>query len=127
MSVLASRRNSQSKTRRCQTLLTQLAVLLETAKGSASMVQLPNAEGFKDSIRFATKHTSVAKKNLVALGEKKNVADGDFDVTSNALAEDTTTMRTLHQDCMEKSEDFEAETKSRGEELLQLPRQRSSS
>jgi len=38
-------------------------------------------------------------------------------VTSKELAEDIKAKAELHQECMTKSEDFEAETKSRGEEL----------
>merc|ERR1711912_212426 len=42
------------------------------------------------------------------------------DVTSKDLAEDEKDLGTLHQDCMKGAEDFEAETKSRGEELHAL-------
>jgi chromosome segregation ATPase len=41
-------------------------------------------------------------------------------VTSSDLAEDEKDLATLHQDCMKGAEDFEAETKSRGEELKAL-------
>ena len=41
-------------------------------------------------------------------------------VATKGLNEDTSTLKTLHQDCLEKSQDFEAETKSRGEELKAL-------
>merc|ERR1711988_1519600 len=45
---------------------------------------------------------------------------GDLSVTSKDLKEDISTLATLHQDCMKGAEDFEAETKSRGEELKAL-------
>merc|ERR1719486_667822 len=48
------------------------------------------------------------------------VAEGDLEVTSKDLAEDTATKSTLHQDCMDGSEEFELATKSRGEELKAL-------
>merc|ERR1719471_739184 len=48
------------------------------------------------------------------------VATGDLDVTSKDLAEDVKSLAELHQDCMTKAQDFEAETKSRGEELAAL-------
>merc|ERR1719471_2574956 len=48
------------------------------------------------------------------------VATGDLDVTSKDLAEDINSLANLHQDCMTKAQDFEAETKSRGEELAAL-------
>jgi len=41
-------------------------------------------------------------------------------MTSNALATDTTGLADVHHECMTKAEDFEAETKSRGEELEAL-------
>merc|ERR1712048_434221 len=47
-------------------------------------------------------------------------AEGDLAVTSKDLKEDIKTLATLHQDCMKGAEDFESETKSRGEELKAL-------
>merc|ERR1711959_91873 len=61
-----------------------------------------------------------AKKNLGASNEAKAAAEGDLSVTSKDLAEDEKALSTLHQDCMTGAEDFEAETKSRGEELHAL-------
>merc|ERR1719183_1963511 len=61
-----------------------------------------------------------AKKSLAASAEAKSNAEGDLAVTSKDLASDTSTLATLHKDCMQGAEDFEAETKSRGEELHAL-------
>merc|ERR1719497_119565 len=61
-----------------------------------------------------------AKKDLGASAEIKSVAEGDLSAASKDLAEDINTLATLHQDCMKAAEDFEAETKSRGEELKAL-------
>merc|ERR1719191_2146582 len=61
-----------------------------------------------------------AKKDLASSEEAKATAEGDLAVTSKSLAEDISTLATLHQDCMKGAEDFEAETKSRGEELKAL-------
>merc|ERR1719161_2095745 len=61
-----------------------------------------------------------AKKDLGTSAEKKAAAEGDLSVTSKDLAEDIETLATLHSDCMKGAEDFEAETKSRGEELKAL-------
>merc|ERR1712032_1126900 len=47
-------------------------------------------------------------------------AQGDLTVTSKALATDTATLDDLHKDCLTKAQDFEAETKSRSEELKAL-------
>merc|ERR550537_1451957 len=75
------------------------------------------AQSLKDSIKFATQDSDAAKKSLAESAEKKSVAEGDLDVTSKDLSEDVKTLGDLHQNCMTKAEDFEAETKSRGEEL----------
>merc|ERR1719498_2132968 len=61
-----------------------------------------------------------AKKDLGTSNEAKASAQGDLSVTSADLSEDTSTLATLHMDCMRGAEDFEAETKSRGEELKAL-------
>merc|ERR1719506_2386119 len=60
------------------------------------------------------------KKGLAESNEAKAAAEGDLKVTSKDLAEDVTALGDLHQDCMTKAQDFEAETTSRGEELKAL-------
>jgi hypothetical protein len=77
-------------------------------------------QSLTDEISFASKDMDAAKKNKAASEEAKAVADGDLSVTTKDLDEDTTTLSTLHQDCMTGAEDFQAETKSRGEELKAL-------
>merc|ERR1719197_1415283 len=61
-----------------------------------------------------------AKKGKAASEEGKATAEGDLAVTTKDLDEDTSTLSTLHQDCMTGAEDFQAETTSRGEELKAL-------
>merc|ERR1719353_1030699 len=78
------------------------------------------AGSLKDEIKYATKDLNQAKKGLAAAAEAQATAEGDLAVTSKDLAEDISTLATLHQDCMKGAEDFEAETKSRGEELHAL-------
>merc|ERR1719478_1574586 len=78
------------------------------------------AQSLKDGIKYGQKDLDQAKKNLGASNEDKATAEGDLSVTSKDLAEDTSTLATLHQDCMNGAEDFQAETKSRGEELKAL-------
>merc|ERR1719460_983353 len=78
------------------------------------------AQSLKDEIKYANADLNKAKKNLGASGEAKATAEGDLSVTSSDLAEDVATLSTLHQDCMKGAEDFEEETKSRGEELTAL-------
>jgi len=77
-------------------------------------------QSLEDAIKFANSDMADAKKGLAAAGEKKASAEGDLDVTSKALAEDIKQKKDLHHDCMTKASDFEAETKSRGEELAAL-------
>merc|ERR1711957_1117654 len=74
----------------------------------------------KDQIKFANADMDAAKKGIAASTEKKATAEGDLEVTKKDLAEDVTAKATLHHDCMTKAANFEAETKSRGEELKAL-------
>jgi len=104
--------------------------LLEKAQGQLSdsrskeTSSLHNFEMLKqsleDAVKFANKDMSEAKTGSAACAEEKANAEGDLAVTSKGLAEDIKTLSTLHHDCMTKSEEFEAATKSRGEELNAL-------
>merc|ERR1719373_1111797 len=77
-------------------------------------------QSLSDEIKFANKDMDEAKKSIAASAEKKSTADGDMETTSKELATDVEAKSTLHHDCMTKAADFEAETKSRGEELTAL-------
>jgi hypothetical protein len=77
-------------------------------------------QSLTDEVEFANKDMDKAKKNKAESEEAKAAAEGDLDVTSKDLAEDIKTKSTLHQDCMTAAEEFEAATKSRGEELTAL-------
>jgi len=111
-------------------IIDTLENLLEKAKGSlakARGTERSNANNFamlksslEDEIKYGNKDLAKTKKALAGTQETKATAEGDLSVASKGLAEDTTTLKTLHHDCLEKSEDFEAETKSRGEELKAL-------
>merc|ERR1719478_465305 len=98
------------------------AQLEEARKTETKSVQAYQmlAQSLKDEIKYGTADMNKAKKNLGASNEAKATAEGDLSVTSKDLAEDISTLATLHQDCMKGAEDFEAETKSRGEELTAL-------
>lgn len=78
------------------------------------------AQSLKDEIKYGNKDMEKAKKDLASSAEAKATAEGDLAVTSKDLAEDVKTLATLHADCMKAAEEFEAETKSRGEELKAL-------
>jgi len=77
-------------------------------------------QGLEDAIKFANKEMDEAKQSKSASAEAKATAEGDLDVTSKDLAEDIKTLAELHHNCMTKANDYEAETKSRGEELKAL-------
>merc|ERR1740130_1660585 len=78
------------------------------------------AASLKDEIKYANQNMAKAKKDLGASQEGAATAEGDLAVTTKDLDTDVSTLATLHQDCMKGAEDFEAETKSRGEELKAL-------
>jgi len=77
-------------------------------------------QSLTDEIKFANKEKGEAEKSKAASEEAKATAEGDLDVTSKGLAEDTKALAELHHNCMTKASDFEAETTSRGEELKAL-------
>jgi len=61
-----------------------------------------------------------AKSAIAASDQAKAGAEGDLDLTSKSLAEAVETLGGLHHVCMTKAEEFEATTKSRGDELNAL-------
>jgi len=86
------------------------------AKNSFEMLQ----QSLQDELKFGNKDLAAAKKDIATSKGTKATAEGDLAMTAKDLAEDEEVVKTLHQDCMEASEDFEAEVKSRGEELSAL-------
>merc|ERR1719247_1355728 len=111
-------------------IIETLEGLLEKAKGAlaeARSKETSNTQNFEmlkqtleDEIKYAEKDMSDAKKSMAETEETKATAEGDLNTDSKALAEDIETLSTLHSDCLAKAQDFEAETKSRGEELKAL-------
>lgn len=77
-------------------------------------------QSLEDAIRFGNKELLGAKKAMKSSKEAKSSAKGDLDVTSKDLAADLQTKSRLHHDCMARAEDFEAEMKSRSDELEAL-------
>jgi len=104
--------------------------LLEKAEGqldTARKAEQTSAQNYAmlkqsltDEVKFANKDMDAAKKNTATSQEGKAAAEGDLAVTTKDLNEDSTTLSTLHQDCMTGAEDFQSETKSRGDELKAL-------
>jgi len=74
-------------------------------------------QSLDDEIKFAAKDIADSKKGLAASEEGKATATADLSVTKKDLAEDTATLKTLHQDCMQGAADFQREAKDRGAEL----------
>merc|ERR1719364_356414 len=74
----------------------------------------------EDSIKFLTSQLDKAKKGKAAAAETKAKAEGDLAVVQKGLAEDMKQLADTHHDCMEKAQEYEIETKSRGEELKAL-------
>merc|ERR1719174_2745767 len=74
----------------------------------------------KDEINYAEKELAEAKENLATAQEALAAAEGDLGIATKTLNETLRAKATLHQECMEKAQDYELEMKSRGEELKAL-------
>merc|ERR1719324_701155 len=74
----------------------------------------------KDEIVADEKCIAKNKAGLAECGAEKAACQGDLDAASKALATTIADLADLHKDCMETAQDFELETKSRGEELKAL-------
>jgi cell division protein FtsL len=98
---------------------TQLDGLRKAETSSLQTFQVL-AQNLKDEIKNGNTDLAQAKKDLATSGSLKAEAEGDLSATSADLASDEDTKAELHADCMEKAETFEAEQKSRGEELKAL-------
>merc|ERR1719473_2505839 len=66
------------------------------------------------------KNMAAAKKAKATAEETKAVAEGDLAVVNKDLQEDKAYRANIHQDCMQKAQDFEASMKSRDAELEAL-------
>jgi len=77
-------------------------------------------QSLSDEIKNANKDLDAAKMGLAQSSEAKATAEGDLETTSTDLNADLAAKADLHQECMTKAEDFESETKSRGEELAAI-------
>merc|ERR1712127_513119 len=111
-------------------IIETLENLLEEAEGQLSEARKKETssknnyemlkQSLEDDIANANKDMDAAKKSLAASGETAATTQGDLTVTAKALAADISTLEDLHKDCLTKAQDFEAETKSRSEELKAL-------
>merc|ERR1719491_2260502 len=106
----------QDMTDKAESQLSNLRKKEDADKNNYAMLK----QSLEDEIKQAKKEMAEAKKGIAVSSEKKATAEGNLDVTSKELAEDLKAKAALHQDCMSKASAFEAETKSRGEELTAL-------
>merc|ERR1711920_1035269 len=77
-------------------------------------------QSLEDAVRVESAELDDARKSIGESQGRKSAATGDLAVTSSDLAADERTKATLHNNCMTKASTYEAETKSRGEELKAL-------
>merc|ERR1719174_2383768 len=74
----------------------------------------------EDEVKYAEKELAEAKENLAAAQAATSAAEGDLAIATKTLNATLRDKATLHQECMEKAQDYELEMKSRGEELKAL-------
>jgi len=111
-------------------IVATLTDLLEKAQAQlteASSTETANLHNFQqlkqsieDEIAYGKKELAEAKAGTAWSGEKKASAEGDLQATSSDLAQDIKVETDLHQQCMTTAQDFEAEVRSRAEELKAL-------
>merc|ERR1719210_1604667 len=68
-------------------------------------------QSLEDEIKFANKDMAKSKKAIAQSAEKQSAAEGDLEVTTRDLEGDAGSLGNLHQTCMTKAQDYEAETK----------------
>merc|ERR1719512_627710 len=77
-------------------------------------------QSLEDAIRVESGELDDARKTIGESQERRSAATGDLRVTTSDLAADESTKATLQQNCMTKASTYQAEAKSRGEELKTL-------
>merc|ERR1719464_2606901 len=77
-------------------------------------------QSLTDELAYNNKELDEATKGAAETTGKKVAAESDLSATSKELAEDKKAKASLHENCVAKAEAFEAETRSRGEELAAL-------
>lgn len=74
----------------------------------------------EDEMKYGNEDLAAAKKNRATEQETKATAEGDLAMTEKELSTDVKTKSTLKADCQTKAADFEAEVRSRGEEVAAI-------
>jgi len=93
---------------------------IEHARSEAEELEKAAKEKGEKLVEEAKDSYEKAKKEHGASSEAQSTAEGELAVTVKDLEADKTSLGDLHHECMTGAEDFEAETKSRGEELKAL-------
>merc|ERR1719421_2270337 len=111
-------------------IIETLEMLLEEAKGELDTARKTETkatheyellkQSLEDQIKYAGEDLAKTKTEDEECSETKAVAEGDLEVTSKDLDADIKELADLHEECMTKATEFEAEVKSRGEELKAL-------
>merc|ERR1719330_1975020 len=77
-------------------------------------------QSLTDEIAYANKELDEATKGAADTTQKKLAAESDLGVSSKELAADVEAKGSLHQGCVARAEAFDAESRSRAEELAAL-------
>jgi len=102
----------------------QLAEIRQTEIANRQAYEMLK-QSITDELAYGNKELAEAKHGVAEGTEKKADAEGDLAVSSKELAEDVKAKQALHQACLAKATTFEAETRSRGEELAALTKAKS--
>jgi len=101
-------------------LLDKAQTKLSDARGKETKAQ-QNFELLKqsleDSIKYGQKDMEESKTAMAKAGEEKAAAEGELATTSKDLAEDQALLEETNKECSEYQEEYDAEVKSRAEEL----------
>mmetsp|Transcript_2227 Transcript_2227/g.5528 ORF Transcript_2227/g.5528 Transcript_2227/m.5528 type:complete len:682 (+) Transcript_2227:2-2047(+) len=77
-------------------------------------------QGLTDQLKTENKEQSEARQKKGELKEVLATAEGDLESTNADIESDSTSLRELQQDCMQKASDHETSVKERTEELKAL-------
>merc|ERR1719203_1614433 len=106
----------QDLSEKAQAQLAETRKKEEAARHAYDMLK----QSLTDEIAESNKDLDGAKKGTAETAEKQAAAKADLGNTNKELAADVKAKGSLHQDCVAGAESFEAEAKSRAEELQAL-------
>merc|ERR1719203_1727373 len=106
----------QDLSEKAQAQLAETRKKEEAARHAYDMLK----QSLTDEIAEANKDLDGAKKGTAETAEKQAAAKADLGASTKELAADVKAKESLHQDCVAGAESYEAEAKSRAEELQAL-------